>query len=410
MSTPSSWADGLPTRVSDWPIERQCLIHLLRVALGMELRVELKAQCSTIRVPRLMQEIQRHRVGAYLAHRLPPDIVGFFPPRLGAGLKRIAGQTQLNALRQTAGLARLAGMFAKEGLSVMSLKGPLLAQELHGNQGVRHAGDIDFSIRKADVLRADALLRENGFRRTHPAGDMSPHKWKRYAEVWRDCEYNNSQEKLSVEVMWRLANINALQAQAEVDPAVEHVAAGVTIRALPREVHVVYLLVHGANHGWFRLFWLVDIAILMRAEATNWKRMHDLAVASGVERHYWQGLCLARDILGAPWPEGLMDAPTTRELAKNIEDAYWQLELSLEEFKFGASHYRKAKYARRLMPDLGMQWREMSKRWISPDNWQHMPLSDRWFALYYVVWPVLWAWRQVAKRLWPKGPPAASTD
>lgn len=388
--------------MESWSVERQGVIQLLRVALGAELRPELRSQCADIQIPQLMREIQRHRIGAFLAHRVPKDVVNLFPPAFAAGLKRVAAQTQLNALRQTAGMVRVINRLAQAGVSVMSLKGPLLAEALHGNQGVRHAGDIDLSIHESDVLRVDTVLRENGFERTHPAGDMSPRKWKNYTRVWRDCEYKKPAEKLAIEVMWRLANNDALQDQAVAGSAVEHMIGGHSMRALPRDVHGVYLLVHGATHGWCRLFWLVDIALLLRSDLVDWNRMRDLAIETGVQRHFWQGVGLACDLLGVELPEALGEVPSSRELAMNKEDAYWQMGLQPVERNFGASHYRLGRYARRLTPDRRFQWRELSKRWISPDNWATLPLSDRWFALYYVIWPVLWAWRQLAKRLRPE--------
>ena len=412
MNPSASWAKGLPGRISEWSAERQCVVHLIRVALGAELDPALKLRCADIQIPQLMQEIQRHRVGAYLAHRVPKDVVSLFPRALGVRLKRVASQTQLNALRQTAGLVRITNLLAQAGLRVMSLKGPLLAQALHGNQGVRHAGDIDLSISESDVWRVDAVLRENGFRRTHPAGEMTPRRWKNYTKVWRDCEYVKLKGNQPIEVMWRLANNDALQAQAMAGSPAEHVVGGHPIQALPEDVHGVYLLVHGATHGWCRLFWLIDIAMLMRSESVDWNRMRDLAVATGVYRHFWQGLGLARELLGVELPAGLGQGPISRELDKNMADAYWQMGLLPAERNFGASHYRLGVYARRLMPDWGLQWRELSKRWISPENWDALPLSDRWFALYYVVWPLLWAGRQLAKRLRPKSPrsPAGATD
>lgn len=399
MNTSTPWAEGLPARVKGWPIERLALVHLLRVTLGAELRPDLRARCATVLKPSLMQEVRRHRVGAYLANRLPAETIALFASEFGRGLRRIKQQTQLAALAQTAGLVHLCKRFEQEGLKVMTLKGPVLAQDLYGTQGVRHAGDIDFSIESASIQKVDQLLCENGYRRTCPPGDMSPLRWKKYAEVWRDCEYENQENRLLVETMWRLANNQSLQARLERGKPEPQVIGGHLIQSVPRDVHGVYLLVHGASHGWYRLFWLVDIALLMKSEKVDWKQMRTLAEETGVDRHFWQGLHLAHDLLGVAWPEGLGAVYRDEALEKNLEDAYWQLELSLREYKVGASHYRKSQYARRLTPDAGRQWRELSKRWINPENWEQWPLSDRWFALYYMVWPGLWIWRQVAKRL-----------
>ena len=402
MNRPPFGAEGGAPRLTRWPAARLGVLSLLRDALKGESGVEWSRLGADIAVSDLLAEIRRHRVGAFMAHHLSTETIAKMAPEFGVRLHRVAQTNQMGALRQSAEVIRLTRQFNEAGLWVRSIKGTQLAEWLYEGQGVRHAGDIDFLIDENDVLKADALLREQGFQRTHLNCEMTSLRWSKYIEVWRDCEYKHPGTGIAVELMWRLANNDSLQRLAKSLQPTEVRLGGCTLLGLAHEVHIVYLLVHGSTHGWHRWFWLVDMALLMKAETTNWNRVLEIAREAGVDRHLWLGLSLAHELLGATWPKRLDAAPGSRVLEKNIADAYWQMGMTPQERNVGASHFRLGAYARRLMPDWEIQRREVSKRWISPDNWRIWPLSDRWFALYYVVWPGLWLWRQAIKRLCPK--------
>jgi hypothetical protein len=399
-----SGAEGFSPRIDLWPAERLVLLGLLREVLGVESGAEQPQKSSDLSVSDLMAEIRRHRVGAFLTHRLSRETIAALTPEFGTRLRRLGQQNQMGALRQTAEVIRLTRQFDEAALWVRSIKGIQLAELLYEGQGIRHAGDIDLLIEEKDVLKADALLQKQGFQRTHPNCEMTPLRWEKYIEVWRDCEYRHPETGSAVELMWRLANNDSLQSLAISLQSTEVQLGGYPLKGLAHEVHVVYLLVHGSTHGWHRWFWLVDIALLMNAKSTNWTRVHEIAVEAGVDRHLWLGLFLAQELLGASWPVGLEAAPRSPVLDKNIEDAHWQMGMSPQERNVGASHYRLGAYARRLMPDWTIQRREVSKRWINPSNWMLLPISDRWFGLYYLLWPGLWIWRQLARRFRPDSP------
>src|SRR5436305_190862 len=48
--------------------------------------------------------------------------------------------------------------FCLQGLEVLPLKGPLLAQTLFGSSGLRQSDDLDLLVRPKDFSRAQALL------------------------------------------------------------------------------------------------------------------------------------------------------------------------------------------------------------------------------------------------------------
>lgn len=393
--TDIEWIEDLPERVWHWPKAHLGLVYLLRAALGQTFPEALIDRVGMLPMAELGPLIRRHRVGAFLHRRLPVGLRSLLSKEISDALVHDAERNQLKALRQTAALVRLTRKFAEAGKRVRCLKGPLLAQNLYGGQGIRHAGDIDLVIEKSDVREIDALLREEGFRRTHPRGELSALQWRKYTEVWRDCEYHHPRRGVSVEVMWRLANHDALQSCVEGGGSQE--ISGYEVSVLPEAVHGLYLLVHGAHHGWFRLFWLVDIALLMQDEAVDWAAIDQLATTTGLTRPYRQGLYLAHELLGVPYPAGVKMNEPDSVGGDLLEDAYWQLELSPEKIRFGLSHVRRAAYIRRLLPDHAMQRRERAKRWVNPADWQAVRLGDRWFWLYGLLWPFLWLGRQLRR-------------
>lgn len=390
-----AWAETLPVRMQTWPEESQALVHLLRLALGT---ATIEGTPSVRAGPAWLQLVRRHRVGAFLAVNLPESVRGLLPEATTRVLEQVARQNQMRAFRQTAEVIRLTDAFAEAGVSLTGLKGALLAERFYGRQGVRHAGDIDFVVSERDVAKADAVLLNAGFQRTHPACAMTPRRWSDYTRVWRDGEYRHAETGQTVELMWRLANNDKLQVQVEAAEPVRQQLGGRDIALLPDSLHALYLLVHGSHHGWFRLFWLLDIALLLRDPRVDWTAVSELAERTGTTRPCWQGLQLAREIFGVAWPQTWPKQGRDPALPGLIGDAYWHMERMPHELRFGSAHVRMAAYAARLQPDPAIRRRERSKRWVSPEHWALLPLPDRWLPLHRVVWPALWAWRQVARR------------
>ncbi len=383
----------LPGRARTWPAETRLVLQALRVALrtappALPWPAGLDAE-------KFLAEIERHRVGAFLHQRLPRELLATLPEPVRLRLAGSARDTAIRAMQRAGDLTRLVQLLEQAGIPVTSVKGPLLARDLYGDLGLRHSGDLDLLIRQSDAERADGLLRAAGFRRTQPDFPLTPLQQQKYFSVRHEFEYFSADGALRLEIMWRLVNHEHFHRSTVGEAPGEATLAGRRLAVLPAETAALHLLLHGADHGWFRLFWLLDIALLMQGGKLDWPRLLARAEATRLERVFWQSVLLARELLAVPLPAGLPAPPQAPVLAQLVDDACRHMELTPDEIKTGAAHWWMAGYAWRLQPSWRVRLRALRPRVVNPADWQTLPLPDRWFALYYVLWPVLWVRRRL---------------
>jgi hypothetical protein len=91
---------------------------------------------------------------------------------------------------------QIAGWLAEAGIRVLPLKGPLLADEAHGDPGVRATSDVDLLVATEDLDAAGAVLVEHGY---------SPPTDRRRANGLPDLHLTLLHPKLpQAEVHWRI--------------------------------------------------------------------------------------------------------------------------------------------------------------------------------------------------------------
>ena len=62
----------------------------------------------------------------------------------------------------------------------MSLKGPILSDELYSDVGLRQSKDIDLAVAPADLSRAQACLNTLGWRLDSSWFPMTPRQWESF--------------------------------------------------------------------------------------------------------------------------------------------------------------------------------------------------------------------------------------
>jgi len=209
----------------------------------------------------LVTDAKRHNLVVPLLNSLR---AGGFDGRVPAHCRHALGQFRGGeaalALQRASLIVRMAATFRQAGVDALFLKGPVLSQRLYDRPDVRGDGDVDVLIRPEHVERARLILLAQGAVAETEGGAFVHHEDK-----YRDTRTGNS-----IEVHRRLsANPYALpwdfdalwQARSHVTIASEAVAV------LSTGHEALFLIVHGAGHGWQRLRWLADLAVLLRTPA-----------------------------------------------------------------------------------------------------------------------------------------------
>lgn len=372
------------------PPELRLLLSLLRSALGT---APLASPPATVPWPAFFSLVERHRVGAFLYQRAAAQLDSSCPPAVVARIRTISLRNTRHALAQAAEQIRLVQTLAAAGISVLSIKGLVLARRLYCGLGARPVGDIDFLVRPPDVERADAILQSGGFQRRSPDFFLTPLQLRRYMSLRHEFSYVRATPPLAVELAWRLEGFPD-STLAWRSPAVVELG-GQSLSTLAPEIDAVYLLQHGAKHLWTRLFWLVDAALLMKDPAVSPAQIIARAREAGLERAALQSALLAETLLGVARSESLRPQRHEKTRIDALAADAWRKirrPYSLKEppLETARDLLHQARLRRRIAAKLEV----IAPAVLLPNGWGMCPLPDRWFFLHYFAVPFLWLWRR----------------
>lgn len=368
--------------------ELRLVLGLLRVALKTGEAAEIAGLCRGVDWTAFGACVERHRVGAFLHHRLSPEVRSALPV---VAAQHLLQQSQTNvrrALMQSAELVRLVKLLEEKNIPVISLKGPLLSRQLYGELGLRHAGDIDLLVMPETAGRAHVVLGEAGYRRVSPGFELTPRQEKQYIQLRHEFSYLPAPPRPRMEMTWRLepfSNLNDIWPRA-----IKQELGGHQVHTLPLNVNTPYLFEHGAGHAWFRLFWLVDAALLLADSKTDWDELLGQARAAKNTRPLLQGARLAGELLGIPAPAAFLRAPGKRPKieAFTAEATRW-MALDAGLIKKPAWFFRQIIYRARLQQGWRAKYNILRQRLLFVRGWEMLRLPDWCFALYYPAMPFL---------------------
>jgi hypothetical protein len=246
-----------------------------------------------------LRVVMRHRVAPLVHVALggleitPPEIAG----KLKEFSARIADQSQSLAGES----ARLHMLFDKAGIPIVFFKGATLAMLAYWALDLKHGRDIDLLIDPDSVQRGIAVLRIAGYEPVH-AIPAAPALFRKWISTAKDFEFIHRTRRIVVELHWSLVQNVFQSAQFRKYACTREVriAEGVSLPTLSDEGLFVYLCVHGARHGWFRLKWLADLsAFLTHLGKDNLDRAIGLSVQWRMEPCVAQALMLCETLLGS---------------------------------------------------------------------------------------------------------------
>ena len=341
-------------------------------------------------------------------HRIAPAI--YSGVRSTAGIPAHVAQTIEESFQRNrlVGLQRLREMvqihvaLAEGGIPSIALKGGLAAIEIHGDLARRDAGDdVDILVQPEHFQVADRLLREFNFQ---PRSLDFPINNSRLRWVLRQaCEkkYFQPDSGALIELHWRLMRnprlltieTSELFAQARIVRV-----GGQPVRALSFDHQLLFLCVHGADHAWFRLSWLLDIAQLLKGmDLIAIAKVENLFAAYGLNRVLHQAVSLAQDLFNSNL------APEMVKRARSDSDAAWLSHQALTEIARSIRHpqsaslterFNRHSYALALREGFRYAMTHLRQAGLCPDDWSDLPLPAGFERLYYGLRPVLWLLRR----------------
>ena len=288
-------------------------------------------------------------------------------------------------------LARLMGVFQNAGIKAAPYKGPVLAAEAYGNLALRGYCDLDVLIDRNDLEKAEkALLRESY------TSELTLEGREREAWLNENCELNlNSADGLChVELHWaplppRFGTTFDLKGILGRLRTVS--VSGKAIPSLAPEDMLLVLCAHGFKHFWTRLFWIADLALLLRAHPNlDWSVAFERAGQWRCRRMLLLGVELARRLLNTPVPEMALkkiEADSAVSRLASQSEAWLQA-----DWNASRSRCKEARYALsggERFRDRRPMWRYLIHRTFAPNERDRAAVRLPGFLsfLYWLVRP-----------------------
>ncbi len=322
-------------------------------------------------------------------HRVLPHVhaalhrVRAVPETIRQRLRSLALESARSSLWFTSEVLRIVRHLDHCGIPVLPYKGPLLAQLLFGDVTFRQFSDLDFLVRRADVLRARAALRELGYdcEQKLTARQERAHLASHYEHT-----FSSSGKRNLVELQWHvLPRFYAvdLEVTGFFDRSVAMEIAGASLRTLGADDLFLVLCVHAAKHAWNQLSLVVDIARLANRDQLDWGRIVAQAKRLRMERIVLANFWLARELCGTEVPQAFTSAVSSKLQA--------MLEIRVVALARGEALHPESPGYFRLMLQLREDWRDrMRFLWRlaftpSSGEWSAITLPESLFPIYGVV-------------------------
>jgi hypothetical protein len=229
------------------------------------------------------------------------------PPEVERSLRSAYETSLRRSLWFAAELARIMQHFERRQLRAVPYKGPVLAQSVYRDFGLRSFSDLDFLISPEQFELAKQALAEIGYR---PAADLTPDVERFWLRTGYERSFDSAAGKNLVEVQWALLpHFYAvdLRVQALVARAGKTVMGEREVPCLSPEDSLLVLCLHAAKHLWTRLIWLSDIAETLRsysgAQTIDYSLAFSRARALGIARILGVSFWLVENVLRAEIPK-----------------------------------------------------------------------------------------------------------
>ncbi|MBP1990381.1 nucleotidyltransferase domain-containing protein [Paenibacillus eucommiae] len=386
-----------------FPRELSLLLSFIQAGNVESMYSGMKDELGEIDWDHFLQLAWHHRVFPVLYAKLQQMDQTWIPPYVIQALQKKYQKNTFQMLHFSAEMEQLCKLFSESNIRTLVLKGPVLAADLYGDISLRTSGDLDILIPIHDLHQAEKLLDGLGYiKDDYIQTVLNDWKWRHH-----HITFFHHQKKLKIEIHWRLSPgpgkepcFNELWERKRTCTVTQTPAY-----YLGREDLFLFLVSHGARHGWSRLRWLMDIDHIYQ-QNINYaklipllKKYHQLDVAA-------QALILASQLLNTPLSAEMSVLTKQKRPRRLAQDAlfyiYQMLNLHNEPLPEHVARYHK----RHLFNLMSIQQKMLflaSQLFPYPGDADTLALPPYLHFLYFPLRPFLWAWRKTKKRVVSQG-------
>lgn len=253
-----------------------------------------------------LQLAMHHRIYPLVYSKLNKIDIEFVPLYVIQTLYQEYKENTFQMLHLSGEMERVSKLFTENNIRLLFLKGPAIAADIYGDISLRTSKDLDILIPITDLKKAEQLLLNCGYEKEETSPVSTKRKWGSI-----HVSYYHSQKKIQIEIHWRLyrppakePNFDELWKRKRISKLTSY-----PVYLFGKDDLFLYLVNHGAKHGWFRLRWLADIDQIIRKsnitkENYSFQKKYQLHLIG-------QALILASQLFETPIHEEIL--PLTKE-------------------------------------------------------------------------------------------------
>ncbi|MGM8364878.1 nucleotidyltransferase domain-containing protein [Virgibacillus sp. W0181] len=344
-----------------------------------------------------LKQVKHHRIFPLLYPKIKN--IDYVPNYVKHSMKRLYEKNTFQMLSMCADIEQINRIFTGHHIRVLFMKGPVLAQQLYGEISNRTSSDIDVLIPIDKLAIAEKALVENGYEK-HDYIETVLGDWK-----WRHhhVTYFHAEENKKVEVHWRLnpgpskepsftelwenrCNINMF---------------GSSVYTLNEEYLFLFLIMHGARHGWSRLRWLYDIGQLVERKP-DWQTISKLLKKYDAIKIGGQALYLM-NVLFSTSEQSMKLHPRSHQLAQST---VFYLESMINLHHYPIPEKVSDYHASYLFSNMSFKQKVLfllSFLYPYPEDKETLPLPNGFHFLYFGLRPFLALGRKLKKNAVTQG-------
>lgn len=291
-------------------------------------------------------------------------------------------------------MERVSKLFTENKIRSLFLKGPVVAHDLYGDISLRTSKDLDILIQKNEIEKAEELLLKHGYTNTQETITQSDKKGRNY-----HITYFHTHKKIEIELHWRLhpypikqPTFNELWERKRNSNFTSY-----PVFFLGREDLLLYLSVHGARHGWFRLRWLKDINQILKQQF-NYQQVNSSQKKYQYSHMIGQTHTLVSQLLGLKVNKDIkiLSKRNSKKLAQTALLYIGKRTHSHINESHDLNTYH-TRYLFLLMPTSRKILFILTLLHPSSKDQQTLLLPNSLHFLYFPLRPFLWIWRKTVK-------------
>ncbi|MDQ0975355.1 hypothetical protein QFZ31_005233 [Neobacillus niacini] len=251
--------------LTDFPKELILLLEIMKLEDNDRLQTLKTGNLEDFNWDIFLQQVKHHRVYPTIYLKLRKLNLDWIPTYVINELSLLYKNNTIKMLYLSGEMERISKLLTENKIETLFLKGPILATALYGDLSHRTCSDLDILIPMSKLEEAEKLLLENGYiKDDYIVSVLNDWKWRHH-----HITFYHPEKKIKLEIHWRLnpgpskePKFAALWKRKRLSS----LSNSYPIYYLGNEDLFVFLVSHGARHGWSRLRWLIDIVELSKQD------------------------------------------------------------------------------------------------------------------------------------------------